>query len=134
MKYWTVQHLQTSLRTKIKCASAQLHSESTCQIKQTSLINVRKVKLTVDATAKAHGEPVSMLAMDWNSLRIQFKVTFGADLCEEDLPPQNYFEEFEERVAEGNFEAERLSEVVSKKKLICNAAVNQTQQDNTACT
>ena len=28
----------------------------------------REVKLTVDVTAKAHGEPVSMLAMDWNCL------------------------------------------------------------------
>ena len=39
----------------------------------------REVKLTVDATAKAHGEPVSMLAMDWNSLMIQYKAKFGAD-------------------------------------------------------
>ena len=61
-----------------------------------------EVKLTVDATAKAHGEPVSMLAMDWNSLMTQYKAKFGADLYEEDLPAQSYFEEFEERLAEDN--------------------------------
>ena len=43
----------------------------------------REVKLTVDATAKSHGEPVSMLAMDWNSLMIQFKAKFGVDrICQ----------------------------------------------------
>ena len=76
----------------------------------------REVKLTVDAIAKAHGEPVSVLTMDWNSLMTQFKSKYGADLCEEDLPAQSYFEEFEERLAEGNFEAERLSEVVSQEE------------------
>ena len=54
--------------------------------------------------------------MDGNTLMIQFKAKIGADLCEEDLPAQSYFEEFEERLAEGNFEAERLSEVVSQEE------------------
>ena len=31
----------------------------------------REVKLTVDATAEAHREPVSMLSMDWYSLMAQ---------------------------------------------------------------
>ena len=57
-----------------------------------------------------------MLAMDWNSLMIQFNAKFGADLCEEDPPAQSYFEEFEERLAEGNFEAQRVSEVVSQEE------------------
>ena len=74
------------------------------------------VKLNVDAAAKAHGEPVAMLAMDWNSLMVQFIAKYGTDLCEEDLPAQTYFEEFEERLAEGSLEAERLSQVVSQEE------------------
>ena len=31
-----------------------------------------EVKLNVDAAAKAHGEPIAILAMDWNSLMVQF--------------------------------------------------------------
>ena len=63
----------------------------------------------MDATAKAHGELVSMLQMDWNILMIQYKAQFCAHLCEEDLPAQSFFEEFEEKLAEGNFETERLT-------------------------
>ena len=54
--------------------------------------------------------------MDWNILMVQFKAKYGADLCEEDLPAQSYFEEFEERLAEGNLEADRLSEIVSQEE------------------
>ena len=57
-----------------------------------------------------------MLAMDWNSLVTQYNAKYGADLCEEDLPAKSNFEEFEERLAEVNFEAERLSEVVSQEE------------------
>ena len=75
-----------------------------------------EVKLNVDAAAKAHGEPIAILAMDWNSLMVQFKAKYGTELCEEDLPAQTYFEEFEERLAEGSLEAERLGQVVSQEE------------------
>ena len=74
-----------------------------------------EVKITVDADAKAHGEPIAMLAMEWNSFMVQFKAKYGADLCEEDLPAQSFFEDSEE-LAEGSLEAEHLSEVVSKEE------------------
>ena len=57
-----------------------------------------------------------MLAVDWNSLMTQYKAKYGADFCEEDLPAQSFFEKFEEKLAEGNFEAEWLSEVVSQEE------------------
>ena len=74
-----------------------------------------EVKITVDADAKAHGEPIAMLAMEWNSFMVHFKDKYGADLCEEDLPAQSFFEDSEE-LAEGSLEAEHLSEVVSKEE------------------
>ena len=44
-----------------------------------------EVKTAADAAAKAHGEPVTVLAMDWNSLMVKFRQTYGADLCENEL-------------------------------------------------
>ena len=69
-----------------------------------------------DAAARAHGEPVTILSMDWNSLMEKFRVTFGPDLCDNELPAKSYYEEFEESLAEGCLEAERLSEVVSAEE------------------
>ena len=43
----------------------------------------------------------------------QFRQSFSPDLCENKLPAQSYFEEFEESLAEGRLEAERLRDVVS---------------------
>ena len=40
-----------------------------------------EVKINVDAAAKADGEPIAMLAMDWNSFMVQSKAKFGSDLC-----------------------------------------------------
>ena len=73
----------------------------------------REVKLIVDATAKAHGEPVSMLAMDWNSLDdpIQSQIW-----CWTSVQRKTCFEAFEELRSECKFEAERLSEVVSQEE------------------
>ena len=71
-----------------------------------------KMKTTADAAAKAHGEPVRMLAMDWNSLMEKFKKTYGSDLCENELPAQSCYEEFEE----SSLEAERLRDVVSEEE------------------
>ena len=75
-----------------------------------------EVKAVVDAAAKAHAEPVRMLAMDWNSVMKKFKKTYGSDLCENELPAQSYYEEFKQSLAEGSLEAERLRDVVSEEE------------------
>ena len=50
-----------------------------------------------DAAARAHGELVTILSMDWE----KFRVTFGPDLCDNELPAKSYYEEFvESREAE----------------------------------
>ena len=69
-----------------------------------------------DAAARAHGEPVTILSMDWNSLMEKFRLAFGPDLCDNELPAKSYYEEFEESLAEGCLEAERLCEVVSEEE------------------
>ena len=75
-----------------------------------------EVKTAADAAARAHGEPVTILTMDWNSLMEKFRLTFGPDLCDNELPAKSYYEEFEESLAEGCLEAERLCEVVSEEE------------------
>ena len=42
----------------------------------------------------------------------KFKRQYGPDLCEEGLPAQTYYEEFEEQLAEGRLEAEHMKEIV----------------------
>ena len=74
------------------------------------------VKSAADAAARAHGEPVTILSMDSNSLMDKFRVTFGPNLCDHELPSKSFCEEFEESLAEGCLEAERLSEVVSEEE------------------
>ena len=74
------------------------------------------VKQAADAAARAHGEPVGLLAMDWNSLMEKFRQKYSPDLCENELPAHSYFEEFEESLAEGRLEAERLRDVVSEEE------------------
>ena len=64
------------------------------------------VKTAADAAARAHGEPFTILS----------NVTFGPDLCDNELPAKSYYEEFEESLAEGCLEAERLCEVVSEEE------------------
>ena len=75
-----------------------------------------EVKTAPDAGARAHGEPVTILSMNWNSLMEKFRVTFGPDLCDNELPAQSFYEEFVESLAEGCLEAKRLSEVVSEEE------------------
>ena len=41
-----------------------------------------EVKRAADAAARAHGEPVCIFAMDWNSLMEKFRQTCSPDLCE----------------------------------------------------
>ena len=46
----------------------------------------------------------------------KFRQKYSPDLCENELPAQSYFEEFEESLAEGRLEAERLRDVVSEEE------------------
>ena len=76
-----------------------------------------EVKTAADAAARAHGDPVTILTMDWNSLMEKFRVTFGPDLCDNELPAKSYCEEFAVSLAEGCLEAERLCEVEEQRKV-----------------
>ena len=71
------------------------------------------IKTKVDAVAKAHGEPVSMLKCDWISLMTRFGDQHGDNIHESRLPAQSYFENFEEALSDGSLEAERLDQVVN---------------------
>ena len=71
------------------------------------------IKTKVDAVAKAHGEPVSMLKCDWISLMTRFGDQHGDNIHESRLPAQSYFENFEEALADGSLEAERLDQVLN---------------------
>ena len=51
-----------------------------------------EVKQAADAAARAHGEPVEILAMDWNSLMEKFRQKYSPVLCENELPAQSYIE------------------------------------------
>ena len=46
----------------------------------------------------------------------KFRVTFSPDLCDNELPAKSYYEEFEESLAKGSLEAERLRDVVSEEE------------------
>ena len=72
-----------------------------------------EVKTRVDAVAKAHGEPISMLKCDWISLMARFGDQHGENVHESRLPAQSYFENFEEALSDGSLEAERLDQVVN---------------------
>ena len=72
-----------------------------------------EVKTNVNAVAKTHGEPISMLKCDWVSLMTRFGDQHGDNIHETRLPAQSYFENFEEALAIGSLEAERLDQVVN---------------------
>ena len=72
-----------------------------------------EVKTKVDAVAKAHGEPISVLKCDWVSLMTRFGDQHGDNMHETRLPAQSYFESFEDALADGSLEAERLDQVVN---------------------
>ena len=89
-----------------------------------------ETKLKIDAVARSHGEPVSMLSSDWESLMTTFKSKYGATIHDTLLTSQSYFEGFEERLACGQLRAETLAQIVSvreqeehesKKNRTCNA-------------
>ena len=73
-------------------------------------------KLKIDAVARSHGEPVSMLGADWEALLVTFKNKFGTHLHDTLLPAQSYFEGFEERLASGQLRAEPLTQVISARE------------------
>ena len=49
----------------------------------------------------AHGEPISHLPADWESIMKGFKQKHGANIPEYHLPHQSYFEGFFEKANEG---------------------------------
>ena len=60
----------------------------------------------VDAVTRAHGELVTQLPADWESMMTKFKAKFGMDSPEFHLPGQSYFEAFEEKLNEGRLKPE----------------------------
>ena len=87
-------------------------------------------KTAADAAARAHGEPVTILSMDWNGLVEKFRVTFGPDLCDNELPAKSCCEEFEERVASKRRCCLKLCQ---KRKLKSNVRRSPIQQGSTEC-
>ena len=71
-----------------------------------------ETKTKVDAVARAHGEPISHLPADWESIMKGYKQKHGANIPEYYLPSQSYFEAFEEKVNEGRLRPETLAQVV----------------------
>ena len=69
-------------------------------------------QLRVNATAKANGEPVVMQGTDWKSLVDQFKAKYGQFLPDNTSPAQSYYEAFEEKLADGELQAETLAHVL----------------------
>ena len=51
-----------------------------------------ETKNRVDAVARAHGEPISHLPADWESIMKGFRQEYGARIPEYYLPSQSYFE------------------------------------------
>ena len=56
-------------------------------------------RLKLDAVARSHGEPVSVIRADWEALAVSFKAKFGTHLHDTALPAQSYFKGFEELLA-----------------------------------
>ena len=72
-----------------------------------------ETKQYVDNIAKAHGEPTTMLQVDWTTLLDRFKEKYGEHLHDNRLPSQSYYESFEEKLSDGQLTAETLAHVVS---------------------
>ena len=70
-------------------------------------------KQKVDAVTRAHGEPLTQLPADWESLMNKFKWKFGMDIPEFHMPGRSYCEAFEEKLNEGRLKPETLAEVIS---------------------
>ena len=72
-----------------------------------------ETKQHVDNVAMAHGEPTTMLQVDWTTLLDRFKEKYGEHLHDTRLPSQSYYEAFEEKLSDGQLTAETLAHVVS---------------------
>ena len=55
-----------------------------------------------------------MLPEDGTSVVVKFKSKYGTNLQQEELPAQAYFEEFQEKLAAGMFQAGPLDQVISQ--------------------
>ena len=72
-----------------------------------------EVKTSTEALQRQHGEPITVLPEDWTSVIVQFKKKYGADLQDEELPSQHYYEDFQERLSAGTLRADPLDPVIS---------------------
>ena len=71
---------------------------------------------TVDAAAKAHGEPIAMLAMDWNSHTVLLEAKFEVPICaRKPLRHKPASRSSTSTLSEGSLESEHLREVVSQE-------------------
>ena len=55
-----------------------------------------------------------MLPEDWTSVIVKFLSKCGANLQEEELPAQAYFEEFQEKLAAVMLQAKPLDQIISQ--------------------
>ena len=72
-----------------------------------------EAKQQVDAVAKAHGVPTTLLPEDWTSMMLAFRNKFGKHTPDEKLPAQSCYEAFADKLAIGALKAEPLAMVVS---------------------
>ena len=73
-------------------------------------------KAKLDAVTMAHGEPVSRLPEDWDSVMEAFLNKYGKDIPEDRLPSQSYFESFEEKLNGNRLKPETLAQVISQEE------------------
>ena len=73
-------------------------------------------KAKLDAVTRAHGEPVSRLPEDWDSVMEAFLNKYGKDIPEDRLPSQSYFESFEEKLNGNRLKPETLAQVISQEE------------------
>ena len=72
-----------------------------------------EAKQQVDAVAKAHGVPTTILPENWTSMMLAFRNKFGKHMPDEKLPAQSYYEAFADKLAICAVKAEPLAMVVS---------------------
>ena len=68
---------------------------------------------TIDAVAKAHSVPTTILPEDWTSMKVAFRTKFGKHNLGEKVPSQSCYEAFADKLAIGALKTEPLSMVVS---------------------
>ena len=97
-----------------------------------------EAKHEVDAVAKAHGVPTTLLPEDWMSMMLAFRTQFGKRIPDEKLLAQPYYEAFADKLAIGRrgatgeeqaYSSIRLSldaklTITTKKRLVSTAPVD----------